>query len=116
MCWNGEKGQILYGICKENGSNMPKDEFNRKLKYLNCLTMKIILENTPDDEPIPASSPTVVFPNWKTAQLKNNFYAVRIKECSKCPFLSGSKKKVASQLARLEHDLFCFEEGAAHVP
>lgn len=116
MCWNGEKGQTLYDVCKEKGLNMPEEEFKRKIKCLDCLTMKTILENTPDDGSIQAFSPTVVFPNWKTAQLKDSFYAVRTKECPKCPFLSGSKEKAASQLARLEHDLFYSGEGAAHVP
>ena len=116
MCWNGEKGQTLYDVCKEKGLDMTEEEFDRKIKCLNCLTKKTILENIPDDEPIQASSPTVVFPIEKTSQLKDSFYAVRTKECSRCPFLSGSKEEAASQLARLEHDLFYPEEGATHVP
>lgn len=116
MCWDGENGQTLYDVCKERGMNMPEEEFDRKIKCLDCLETKIILENTPDAGPIQASSPTVVFPIEETSRLKDSFYAVRTKECSRCPFLSGSKEEAASQLARLEHDLFYSEEDAVHVP
>jgi len=108
MSWTGERGETLYETCREKGLAITKKKFNRRIRCLNCLTIKSLLENIPDDEPILAYFPAIVTSMKTTTQLKDNFYAAKTGECSKCLALSGSTGEAASQLARLENDLYLF--------